>query len=188
MGSASTVSGNKLQFLKPSKSLHWKFHGTEDALKEKLMCSVSVALLFDGASKGNHEVSGVGGVIFFPGRLIHLNFSWGLGSMTNNQAECYSLLMVIQLAKGKGFKSIQIFGDSEMLVKTLNTVVTFNNSLLNVILQRIKTTLKCFDSVESYHILWGLNKFVDSLANKGCLLPQGTLSIDGETCVFHPIP
>ena len=96
--------------------------------------------------------------------------------------------MAIQLAKGKGFKSVQIFGDSEMLVKTLNTAVTFNNSLLNVILQRIKTTLKCFDSVESYHILRGLNKFADSLANKGCLLPQGTLSIDGEPNVFHHIP
>ena len=118
-----------------------------------MMCSVSAAIFFDGASKGNPGVSGAGGVIFFPGRLIHLRFSWGLGSMMNNQAECYSLLMAIQLVKGKGFKSIKIFGDSEMLVKTLNTTVTFNNSLLNVILQRIKTTLKDFDSVESYHIL-----------------------------------
>ena len=148
------------------------------------MCSVSVALFFDGASKGNLGVFDASGVIFFPGRLIHLSFSWGLGLMTNNQAECYSLLMAIQLVKGKGFKSIKIFGDSEMLVKTLNTTVTFNNSLLNVILQRIKTTLKYFDSVESYHILRGLNKFADSLANKGCLLPQGILSIDGEQVYF----
>ena len=127
-------------------------------------------------------------VSFFPGSLNYLNFSWGLGLITNNQAECYNLLMAIQLAKGKGFKSLKKNCDSEMLVKTLNTVVTFNNSLLNVILQRIKTTLKCFDSVESYHILWGLNKYADSLANKGCLLLQGILSIDGEPSVFHPIP
>ena len=93
--------------------------------------------------------------------------------------------MAIQLAKGKGFKSIQIFGDSEMLVKTLNTAVTFNNSLLNV---RIETTLKDFDIVESYHILRDLNKLVDTLANKGCLLPQGILSINEESNVFHPIP
>ena len=75
-----------------------------------------------------------------------------------------------------------------MLVKTLNTKGIFNNSLLNVILQRIKTTLKDFDNVESYHIFWDLNKLVDILDNKGCLLPQGILSIDGESNVFHPIP
>ena len=149
---------------------------------------VSTVLFFDGASKGNPKVSGANGVIFFPNYLNHLIFSWGLGSMTNNQAECYNLLMAIQLAKGKGFKSIQIFGDSEMLVKTLNTAVTFNNSLLNVILQRIKTTLKEFDSIESYHILLGLNKLADSLTNKGCLVPHGILSIDGESSVFHSIP
>ena len=96
--------------------------------------------------------------------------------------------MAIQLAKGKGFKSVHFFGDFEMLVKTLNTSVTFNNSLLNVILQRIKTNLKDFDSVESYHILRDLNKLADTLANKGCLLPQGNLSIDEESNEFHPIP
>ena len=152
------------------------------------MHSVSEVLFFDGDSKGNPGVSNAGGAIFFLGSLNYLSFSWGLGSMTNNQAECYSLLMAIQLEKGKGFNSIQIFGDSEMLVKTLNTTITFNNSLLNVILQRIKTNLKDFDSVESYHILWGLNKLGDSLANKGYLLTQGFLSIDGESSVFHPIP
>ena len=152
------------------------------------MHSVSAVIFFYGASKGNPGVFGAGGVIFFPGSLNYLSFSWGLGSMINNQAKCYSLLMAIQLEKGKGFKSLKKFGDSEILVKTLNTTATFNNSLLNVILQRIKTTLKDFDGVESYHILRGLNTFANSLANKGCLLPQGILGIDGEPSVFHPIP
>ena len=75
-----------------------------------------------------------------------------------------------------------------MLVKTLNSEVNFNNSSLNVILQRIKITLKYFYNVESYHILRDLNKLADTLNNKGCLLPQGILSIDGESSVFHPIP
>ena len=96
--------------------------------------------------------------------------------------------MAIQLAKGNGFKSVLIFGSSEMLVKTLNIEGTFNNSLLNVILQRIKTNLKYFDSIESYDILRDLNELADSLANKGCLLPQGNLSIDGESSEFQPIP
>ena len=62
--------------------------------------------------------------------------------MSNNQAESYSLLMATQLAKEKGFKSVLIFGDSEMLIKTLNSADSFNNYALNIILQRIRTILK----------------------------------------------
>ena len=92
--------------------------------------------------------------------------------MSNNQAESYSLLMVTQFAKEKGFKSIQIFGDSEMLIKALNSADNFNSSALNIILRRIRIILKEFDMVESFHILWDSNKLADSLANKACLLPQ----------------
>ena len=51
--------------------------------------------------------------------------------MTNSQAESYSLLMAIQLAKDFGFKSIHIFGDSKMLIKILNSGDCFQNFALN---------------------------------------------------------
>ena len=54
--------------------------------------------------------------------------------MWNNQVENYNLLMATQLAKEKGFKSVQIFGDSEMLIKYLNSANNFNNFALNIIL------------------------------------------------------
>ena len=41
--------------------------------------------------------------------------------MSNNQAEFYSLLQASQLAKNKGYKSVQIFGDFEILIKALNS-------------------------------------------------------------------
>ena len=152
-GFASFTAINKLNCSKPASSFRRKFRGNEASLKNIWMHFVSETIFFYGASKGNSRVSGDGGVIFFPSSLNNLSSSWGLGLMTNNQPECYSLLMAIQLAKGKGLKSVQIFGDSKLLIKTLNIAVTFKNSLLNVILQRIKITLKYFDSVESYHIL-----------------------------------
>ena len=93
--------------------------------------------------------------------------------------------MATQIAKEKGYKSVQIFGDSEMLIKVLNSVDNFNNSALNIIMKRIRIILKEFEMVESFHILWDLNNLADVLANKACLLPQGSLCINGKAiCII----
>ena len=94
----------------------------------------SAIILFDGASKGNPGVSGASGLVFSPDRLTKFSFCWGLGSLSNNQAKSYSLFMATQIAKDNGYKTVQIFGDSELLIKVLNTVDHFNNSALNILL------------------------------------------------------
>ena len=96
--------------------------------------------------------------------------------------------MAIQIAKENGYKFVQIFGDSELLIKVLNIGDRFNNSSLNILLQRIRVRLKEFDMVESFHILWELNSSTNSLANNVNLLPQGFLIINGAASYFHSIP
>ena len=107
--------------------------------------------------------------------------------MSNNQAECYSLLLACQISKEKGYKSIQIFGDSKMLINVLNSADQLNNAALNKILPRTRNILKKFDRIASFHILRDLNHLADALANKACLLTQGFLRINGETSYHHPI-
>ena len=92
------------------------------------------------------------------------------------------------MAKNKGYKSVQIFSDSEILIKDLNSFHSLKNSDLIVTLQRIKRILKVFDKDDSYHILRGFNISADALANQACHLPQGFLSINGEPSYFYPIP
>ena len=70
------------------------------------MSSSSATIFFDGASKGNPGMSGVGGLVISLDILIESNFSWGLGIMSNNQAESYSLLEAFPIAKENGYKSI----------------------------------------------------------------------------------
>ena len=108
--------------------------------------------------------------------------------MSNNQVESYSLLKAFQIAKEHGYNSIQIDGDSELLIKVLNSEDHFNNSVLNKSFQRIQNLLKEFERVASFHILRKLNKTADALANKSCMLPEGILSINGEPIIFFPIP
>ena len=99
-----------------------------------------------------------------------------------------SLLLAVQLPKEKAFKSIQIFGDSEMLIEALNSADKFNNFSLKNILQRIRIIMKEFVLAEYFHILQDLNNLADSLANEACLLPQCFPSINGESGYFFPIP
>ena len=74
-----------------------------------------------------------------------------------------------------------------MLIKVLNLANKFNNSALNKTLLRIQNVLKEFDGVTLFHILQDRNNLADALANKACLLAQGTLSINRESIYFHPI-
>ena len=143
---------------------------------------------FYGASKGNPGIFGAGGLIISPDRMLSNNFCWGLGTLSNNQAEFYSLLMAIQLAKKNGLLSVQIYGDSKILIKALNSSDNPSNFALKIILQRIRGILEYFVKFDSFHILRELNNSTYILANKACLLPQGFLNINGEPSHFYSIP
>ena len=147
-----------------------------------------VSIFFDGASKGNPGKAGEGGLIFYPGGNLETSFSWGVGQTTNNQAELYALLKACQLAKAAGHNNIQIFRDSEIIIKVLNSDSIFNKISLNVTMQRLHFILTDCVSVTSYHILRDLNKLADFKADQGCLLPPGMISLNEGPCVLHPIP
>ena len=156
---------------KSMKDPTWRLRLTAGDFLKWWQGTPKATIFFNGASKGNPGTAGAGGLILSLDRLKKTIFSWGLGISSNNQVESYSLLKAFQIAKELDYKSIQIFGDSELLIKLLNFEDYFSNLALNKTLQRIRNTLKDFDTVDSYHILWDLNKQVDSLANKACLLP-----------------
>ena len=124
-----------------------------------------VSIFFDGASKGNSGKVGAGGLIFYPGGNLETSFSWGVGQTTNNQVELYTLLKACQLAKETRHSNIQNFGDSEIILKVLNSDSMFNKLSLNVTMQRLHFILIDFISVTSYHILRDLNKMADCKAN-----------------------
>ena len=96
--------------------------------------------------------------------------------------------MAFQIAKKIGLKEIQIFRDSEVLIKLLNSTSQFNKPSLDKTLQRIRNFLKDFESISSFHTLRELNNQADSLSNKACLLPLGSFSSNGESCTIQSLP
>ena len=137
---------------------------------------------------GNPGIVGAEGLIFYPCRKLETSFSWGVGQLTNNQAKLFALLKACQLAKAAWHNNIQIFEDSEIIIKVLNSATKFNNLSLNVTMQRMHFILIDFVSVSSYHILRNLNKLAYYKANQGFLLPLGMLSLNEGPSSMHPIP
>ena len=111
-------------------------------------------------------------MLYYPGGIPETSFNWGIRQSKNNQVEILALLKSCQLAKEVGHKDVQIFGDSEILIKVLNTDKQFSNFSLNGTMQRIQFILTEFDSVSLFHILRGLNRKEYSKSNWGCQLPR----------------
>jgi ribonuclease HI len=166
---------------KPHSETKWRLRDNHDTFQSWWQKQGITTTFFDGASKGNPGTAGAGGIIYSSEGKILETFCWGLGQRTNNQAEILSLIKVCQIAKERGHRNLQAFGDSEILIKMIHSGGQFNDAGLNKNLQRLRHILQDFTSFNCYHILRDSNKEADTLANKGCLLAQGELSInDGD--------
>ncbi|KAH9293663.1 hypothetical protein KI387_041132, partial [Taxus chinensis] len=123
-----------------------------------------VKLNFDGASKGNLGLAGGGGILRNNEGDWLFVYVGPLGWQTNNMAEARALLWGVLLAKEKGFKDIQIEGDSLIIINALNNQGSINWPLRNI-LNDVKETLKYFVKVSYNHTLRQGNKCVDKMAN-----------------------
>ena len=97
-----------------------------------------------------------------------------------------SLLKACNIARDKGVKELQVFGDSELIIKSLKMGSLFRNDSLNKILDRLKKVLLDFDTCRFYHILRKSNAEADQLANKGSSLLKGLLIVNTESTIQMP--
>jgi ribonuclease HI/exonuclease III len=173
---------------KPQLETEWRLRDSHDIFQSWWQKQGKTSAFFDGASKGNPGTAGAGGIIYSSNGEKLATFCWGLGQRTNNQAEILSLIKVCQIVRERGHRELQAFGDSEILIKIIHSRGQFKDAGLNKNLQRLRNILKDFTSFKCYHILRDSNKEADKLANEGCLLPQGELSVNGGDPVKKCIP
>lgn len=171
----------------PSHNQEWWLRIFEVDSKKWWKNQGKVTIFFNGATKGNPRISGVRGTIYSTDGHKKDSFSWGLGHSTNNQAKILGLLKACQLAQRNRGENLQIFGDTEILIKILNTGDLFNSSALNKTLERIRKIIQNYTSYSFSHVLRTLNKEVDIISNKGCLLAQGMLAKNDEEVERHQI-
>jgi ribonuclease HI len=108
------------------------------------------ALFFDGSSCG--KGGGVGILLISPSGEM---FEFAIPiqpTVTNNQAEYEALLRGLQYLKEAKAISVEIFGDSELVIKQLNGQYECRNDILRNYYEECKEILKSFQLVILQHI------------------------------------
>jgi ribonuclease HI len=130
-------------------------------------------LHFDGGSRSNPGVAGAGMVLLDEkGREIWSGGKYLGNSMTNNQAEYYSLILGLKHARYLGIKQIRCLGDSELVIKQLNGQYRVKHEGLRSLWNSVQKIVQQFDSCEFQHVPRHANSRADQLANRA--MDRGT--------------
>ncbi len=126
-------------------------------MKAKLHC--------DGASRGNPGEAGIGCFIqLSDGRTIKI--SEHIGITTNNVAEYKALIKGLEAAKEAGAEEIEIFSDSELLVRQICGIYKVKNKNLRELHERVRKLLSKFKLYTITHIKREDNAIADILAKE----------------------
>jgi len=121
----------------------------------------------DGASRGNPGPAGAGAVLYNPRGEVAAQLARYLGETTNNVAEYQALILGLQEAVRLGAKKLQVFADSELLVRQLNGTYRVKAPHLLPLWRLAKNELQKFKAYTISHVPRAENSLADDLANQG---------------------
>jgi ribonuclease HI len=121
----------------------------------------------DGAARGNPGPAGIGIVIMNDAGEVLEQHCKFLGTATNNIAEYEALVNALTLARKYVPCSIQVYSDSELMVRQMMGKYKVKNEVLLRYFGTAQAMLKNFESVVFQHIPRERNKLADQLANQG---------------------
>jgi len=125
----------------------------------------TIKIYTDGASSGNPGPSGIGFVIYNENGEKLKEYSEYIGLATNNIAEYSALIRALEFLKDKENLKINIFTDSELLVKQLKGLYKVKSKNLKNLYEKVISLLSLFE-YELHHIPREENKIADNLAKK----------------------
>jgi ribonuclease HI len=126
---------------------------------------VELTIYTDGASRNNPGESGAGIYILKDGEPYD-RIARYLGTTTNNIAEYTAAIIGLERALAAGARKVNLFADSELLVKQLNGQYKVKNEGLKPLHAKAKDLIARIGSVAVQYIPREKNKEADALANK----------------------
>ncbi|HEY6106529.1 MAG TPA: ribonuclease HI family protein [Anaeromyxobacteraceae bacterium] len=123
-------------------------------------------LFTDGAARGNPGPAGAGAVILNPQGHIVAKVGKFLGENTNNYAEYMGLILGLRRAKAMGIKELEVFADSELLVRQLNGEYQVKAENLKPLFEEARQLLSAFPEVRVRHIRREENEAADEMSNR----------------------
>jgi ribonuclease HI len=123
-------------------------------------------LMFDGGSRGNPGLCGAGYVLTKQKDILYEGSDIVATNNTNNYAEYMALFLGLSKARELGITSLNVKGDSQLVINQVTGVYAVKSSNLEAIYKATTELMGLFESVEFEHVKRGLNKHADALANK----------------------
>ncbi len=123
-------------------------------------------LYTDGAARGNPGPAGAGAVILNPQGHVVAKVGKYLGENTNNYAEYMGLILGLKRARAMGIKELEVFADSELLVRQLNGQYQVKAENLRPLFEEARQLLAAFPRVQLRHVPREENQAADEMSNR----------------------
>ncbi len=129
-----------------------------------------VVIKTDGTAAPNPGPAKIGAIIKDEqGRLI-ASICQSIGYSTNNQAEYKAVIAALEKAIQLGVSQVNLYSDSELLVRQLNGQYRVKNASLKPLYQRVQQLQRQFKSFTTTHIPSEENKEAHNLASNAPIL------------------
>jgi ribonuclease HI len=126
---------------------------------------VAVTIYTDGAARGNPGPAAFAYVIERDGAQV-IEEKGCLGSATNNVAEYEALVRALEHAQRLGARRVQVFSDSELLVRQMAGEYQVKNEGLRPLYEQARDLRRQFDTVTIRHVRRAQNSRADALCNE----------------------
>ncbi|HYL82113.1 MAG TPA: ribonuclease HI family protein, partial [Candidatus Acidoferrum sp.] len=121
----------------------------------------------DGGSRGNPGPAGVGVVMIRPDGQVMERIDRYIGEATNNVAEYQALLLALERARSLGCTELEVYSDSELLVRQIQGRYQVKNAGLRPLFTQAQERIAGFRQFRIQHIPREQNAEADALANRG---------------------
>ncbi len=126
--------------------------------------SETATMHIDGASRGNPGAAAYAVVLARPGMPV-VEEADTIGTASNNVAEYTALVEGLALAVELGVKKVQVFSDSELMVKQMSGVYKVKHEDLRPLYEEACRLRKQFEQVTIAHVRREQNKRADAIGN-----------------------
>ena len=147
-----------------------------------------VRIHIDGASRGNPGPAGVGVVIIGPDGDVVERLHRGIGEATNNVAEYRALLLGLERAQALDYADVDVYSDSELLVRQLQGRYLVKNPALKKLYEQAKERIGRCQSFSIQHVPREQNAEADALANRGIDEADRRSPREKKTSPYSPRP
>ena len=127
--------------------------------------SDTATMHIDGASRGNPGKAAYAVVLARPGMPV-VEEADTIGTASNNVAEYTALVEGLSLAAELGVKTLQVYSDSELMVKQMNGEYKVKNEDLRSLYDEACQLRKQFAKVTITHVRREQNKRADAIGNE----------------------